>query len=132
MNIKYKVNQFVSVQEIIDVYNSSGINRPTDDKARIEKMFSESNFVVSAWHEFTLVGIRRALTDYNYCCYLSDLAVRKEYQQKGIGKRMIEITKEQLGDQVMLLLLAAPAAVHYYPKIGMEKVENGFTIKRLF
>ena len=30
----------------------------------------------------------------------------------------------------MLLLLSAPAAMDYYPKIGMETVSNGFMIKR--
>ena len=130
MKIIYKINQHVSIDDVIDVYNSSGINRPTKDKMRIEKMFTNSNLIISAWHEFTLVGISRALTDYNFCCYLSDLAVRKDFQHKGIGKRMVEITKEQIGDECMLLLLAAPEAIDYYPKIGMEKVENGFIIKR--
>jgi len=77
-----------------------------------------------------LVGISRSLTDFSYCCYLSDLAVREGYKCKGIGRRMIEITKDVVGGQTMLLLLAAPSAMEYYPKVGLEKVENGFIIKR--
>ena len=131
MIIEYKLNVIPAIEIIIDLYNSSGINRPTTDCTRISQMFANANLVVTAWDEHTLVGISRSLTDFVYCCYLSDLAVREEYKHKGIGRRMIEITKEVVGDQTMLLLLAAPAAMDYYPKIGLEKVENGFIIKRI-
>ena len=117
-------------QSIIDVYNSSGINRPTADKYRIAKMYAHSNLVVTAWDKEKLVGISRSLTDFCYCCYLSDLAVRKEYQKHGIGKKLIALTKEKIGEQTMLLLLSAPAAMDYYPKVGFQKVDNGFIIKR--
>ena len=93
-------------------------------------MYVNSNLIVTAWDEDELVGISRSLTDFSYCCYLSDLAVREGYKCKGIGRRMIEITKEVVGGQTMLLLLAAPSAMEYYPKVGLEKVENGFIIKR--
>jgi ribosomal protein S18 acetylase RimI-like enzyme len=77
-----------------------------------------------------LVGVSRSLTDFCYCCYLSDLAVRKEYQTSGIGKKLIELTKSVIGDQTALILLSAPAAMEFYPKIGFSKIENGFIIKR--
>ncbi|HJS54580.1 MAG TPA: GNAT family N-acetyltransferase [Chitinophagaceae bacterium] len=130
MEIKYRSNRTPSIQTIIDLYNSSGINRPTADHDRIQKMYDNSNLIVTAWHEEKLVGISRSLTDFCYCCYLSDLAVKEEYKHKGIGKRMIEITKEIVGEQSMLLLLAAPSALEYYPKVGLERVNNGFIIKR--
>ena len=120
-----------SAESIIEVYNSSGINRPTTDKERIAKMYANSNLIVTAWDENKLVGVARSLTDFCYCCYLSDLAVRKEYQQQGIGKKLIALTKEKIGDQTMLLLLSAKPAMEYYPKVGFEKVENGFIIKRI-
>jgi hypothetical protein len=40
------------------------------------------------------------------------------------------LTKDRVGDQVMLLLLSAPDAMEYYPKVNFERVENGFIIKR--
>jgi predicted N-acetyltransferase YhbS len=93
-------------------------------------MYANSNLVVTAWHNKKLVGISRSLTDFCYCCYLSDLAVRQEYKNKGIGKKLIELAKQRVGDQSMLLLLAAPTAMGYYPKVGLEKVDNGFIIRR--
>ncbi|TZF83058.1 GNAT family N-acetyltransferase [Pedobacter sp. BS3] len=131
MEITYKTDITPDINEIIDVYNSSGINRPTDDKKRIARMYENSNLVVTAWHNNMLVGISRSLTDYCYCCYLSDLAVRKEYQKEGIGKQLIAITRKKIGDQTTLILLAAPSAIDYYPKVGFQKIDNGYIIKRL-
>lgn len=130
MEITYKINTTPDTEAIIELYSSSGISRPTTDRERIAKMYAHSNLIVTAWHNELLVGISRSLTDFCYCCYLSDLAVRKEYQKHGIGKKLIAITKENIGDQVMLLLLSAPSAIDYYPKIGFQKVDNGFIIKR--
>jgi len=131
MEISYRSDIIPETEEIIAVYDSSGINRPTFDKERIAKMYANSNLVVTAWDKNLLIGISRSLTDFCFCCYLSDLAVRKEYQKLGIGKKMISLTKEKIGEQCMLLLLSAPTAMEYYPKIGFEKVNNGFIINRL-
>ena len=128
--ITYKINVPLKTQDIIDVFDSSGIRRPTDDPRRIEKMFANSNLTITAWDNNKLVGISRSVTDFSFCCYLSDLAVRKEYQKLGIGKELIRMTHENIGESVMLLLLSAPPAMEYYPKVGFEKVENGFIIKR--
>jgi len=130
MEITYKLDLIPDAEKIIDLYKSSGINRPIADKERIAKMYANSNLIVTAWDISKLVGISRSLTDFCYSCYLSDLAVRKEYQKHGIGKKLIALTKEKIGEHTMLLLLAAPAAMDYYPKVGFEPVENGFIIKR--
>jgi len=130
MNIQYKTGLIPTTAEIIEVYNSSGLNRPTTDARRIAGMYANSNLIVTAWDGDLLVGISRALTDFHFSCYLSDLAIRKEYQKQGIGKELVRLTKEAIGPLSMLLLLSAPAAMEYYPKIGMDKLDNAFMIKR--
>lgn len=132
MNITYKLDVTPPTDAIIAVYESSGINRPVTDAQRISKMYANSNLIATAWHNNLLVGISRSLTDFCYSCYLSDLAVRNEYQHHGIGKTLIALTKEKLGDECMLLLLAAPSAINYYPKIGMDKLDNAFLINRKY
>lgn len=129
-NITFKLNESLRIEDIIQVFDSSGIVRPTDDLGRITAMFKKSNLIVSAWDDDQLIGVARALTDFLYCCYLSDLAVKKDYQNRGVGKKMVEIIKNKLGEKVMLLLLSIPSAMEYYPKIGFEKVPNGFIIQR--
>ena len=131
MNISYKSDVIPSADKIIDLYKSSGMPRPVNDKARIAKMYENSNLVVSAWDGDLLVGISRCLTDFCWSCYLADLSVKHEYKHKGIGKKLIDLTKERIGEQTMLLLLSVPTAMGYYPKVGFNKVENGFLIDRI-
>lgn len=130
MKLTYRNDITPDTEQIIDVYNSSGIRRPTDDKERIEKMYAHSNLILTAWDNDRLIGISRSLTDFCYCCYLSDLAVRAEYQKKGIGQKLIQLTQDKIGKQTALILLSSPSAMEYYPKIGFEKIENGYIIKR--
>lgn len=130
MKIQFKINTPLKTEDIIEVFKSSGITRPVDDRTRIKAMFENSNLIISAWNGIELIGVARSLTDYHYCCYLSDLAVKKEHQKSGIGKALIEHTLQTIGEQTMLLLLSAAPAMEYYPKVGFQKVENGFIIKR--
>lgn len=131
MNISYKFDVIPDADKIIDLYKSSGMPRPVNDKARIAKMYENSNLVVSAWDGDLLVGISRCLTDFCWSCYLADLSVKHEYKHKGIGKKLIDLTKERIGEQTMLLLLSVPTAMEYYPKVGFKKVKNGFLIDRI-
>ncbi len=128
--IEYSINKVLDPKRVIEVFKSSGIHRPVHDLKRISKMFAEANLVISAWNNDELVGVSRSLTDYSYCCYLSDLAVKKEYHNSGIGRMLIQKTQDIIGDQATLLLLSAPDAMEYYPKIGMQKVENAFAVLR--
>lgn len=129
-DLTFRINAPVSTGQVIEVFRSSGINRPVEDEARIAQMLRYGNLTITAWHGGQLVGFARSLTDYCFCCYLSDLAVRSDYQRRGIGKKLIELTKAQVGEQTTLLLLAAPAAKDYYPKTGMDRYVDTFVIKR--
>ena len=130
MELEYRINHTPLSKQIISLYNSSGIKRPTDGDARITKMYQHSNLIITAWDQDQLVGVARSLTDFCYCCYLSDLAVREEYKHRGIGKKLIDLTRENIGNQTTLILLSAPNAMDYYPKLGFEKIPNGYIIHR--
>ncbi|HEY6437205.1 MAG TPA: GNAT family N-acetyltransferase [Ignavibacteriaceae bacterium] len=131
-NIIYKVESSLDPSEFIDVLKRStlGDRRPVDDFNRIKTMCKNANLIITARLDGKLIGIARSVTDFVYCTYLSDLAVDLEFQKKGIGKRLIEETKKQT-PQATLILLSAPAAVEYYPKIGMKRHEHCFIIKDL-
>lgn len=130
VNITYSEAPDISAQDLADLFRSSGIRRPIDDLPRLEKMLRHANLVIGAYHNGRLVGVARALTDFSYCCYLSDLAVALEHQHHGIGRTLIEHIRARIGEQSMLLLLSAPEAMDYYPAIGFEEVGNGWIIKR--
>ncbi|MGA2232460.1 MAG: GNAT family N-acetyltransferase [Tepidisphaeraceae bacterium] len=120
----------ISPEQMGGVFARSGIRRPTDDLARLAKMISHANLMAGAWVEDSLVGVARALTDFSYCCYLSDLAVDRAYQRMGIGKALIEFVKSQLSDEVTIILLSAPAAKDYYKPLGFEWADNAWRLPR--
>lgn len=130
MDVIYKTNIPLTEEELADLFDRSGINRPVKDLQRIKKMIDNSNLIITAWIEDELIGISRSLTDFCYCCYLSDLAVDKKYQKMGIGKELIDRTREAVSEDSMLLLLSAPSAMDYYPKVNFEKSDNAFIINR--
>jgi GNAT superfamily N-acetyltransferase len=128
--INYRTDVTPAIEDIIAIYTSAGLNRPTTDKVRMQTMYDNSNLIVTAWNNEVLVGIARSITDFAFCCYLSDLAVHKDYQNKKIGAALIDLTKQTAGDNCMLLLLSAPSAMDYYRKLGFATIDNGFIIKR--
>jgi ribosomal protein S18 acetylase RimI-like enzyme len=130
--IQYYQDKPITAEEFIDVLKRSTLaeRRPVDDLDRINKMLQHGNILITAWDGDLLIGISRALSDFSFCCYLSDLAVDVNYQKQGIGKELIRLTHEVSGDATSLILLAAPAATEYYPKIGMERFTDCFLIRR--
>ena len=130
MSVEYRVNGTLKAGELATLFEQSGIRRPTQDRDRLQRMIENANLTVTAWHGEHLVGVARALTDFSWCCYLSDLAVDRDYQHQGIGRELVRQVQAEAGEECSLLLLSAPAAMGYYPKIGLETVQNGWMLKR--
>ncbi|TWT80340.1 hypothetical protein CA13_17530 [Planctomycetes bacterium CA13] len=129
--IHFAVEANVAPTEFIAVLRRSTLaeRRPVDDAARIAKMLSGADVVVTARNEAgLLVGVARAITDFAYCTYLSDLAVDVTFQGNGIGRELIRLVHQKAGLDTRLILLAAPAAQTYYPHIGMNQHESCWSI----
>jgi predicted N-acetyltransferase YhbS len=132
-SVTYSNEPDLTVDAFIDVLRRSTLaeRRPVADRARIARMLAHADITLCARDAHgLLIGVSRALTDYSYCCYLSDLAVDRDWQGGGIGRELIRRTHEIAGPQSMLLLLSAPGAMTYYPHVGMAKSENAFIIPR--
>ncbi len=127
--ITYRTGNDIDVDEMIELYIDStlGERRPVDDRERMARMLEEADLVITAWDSDLLVGISRCVTDWAYCNYLSDLAVRADYQGRGIGKELVRRSREAT-PSATLILLAAPKAVDYYPKIGMTRHESAWVL----
>ncbi len=119
--IDYQLEPELSTDEFIDVLVRStlGERRPVDDRERVESMLKNADLIVTARLNGRLVGVSRAITDFAFCTYLSDLAVDESCQKQGIGRKLIERTHEAAGLMTRLILIAAPKARSYYPHIGM-------------
>jgi GNAT superfamily N-acetyltransferase len=132
IDIAYAIETYpeLSVEAFIDVLRRStlGERRPIDDPETIRGMLEHADLIVTARVGGRLIGISRAITDFSYCTYLSDLAVDEAYQRRGIGKELIRRTHEAAGRQTLLVLLAAPKARGYYPHIGMANHDSCWMI----
>ena len=122
-SIEYKDDVKITKEQFIQILKDSTLSerRPVNDPERIDKMLKNADLTITAWDGDLLVGVSRSITDFSYCAYLSDLAVHMDYQGKGIGKQLIEETRNTVGRDVMLFLFSAPNADSYYPHIGFEK-----------
>jgi predicted N-acetyltransferase YhbS len=127
--IDYRLGNDLDLDAVIDLYVDStlGERRPVGERARMETMLAEADLVVSAWDGDLLVGISRSVTDWVYATYLSDLAVRLDYQKMGIGKELVRRTRQET-PQATVILLAAPKAVDYYPRIGMTQHNSAWVL----
>lgn len=130
--IKYQIENKISIDEFKNVLVNStlGERRPVDDEETLSKMIEHGNLIVTARENGKLIGVARSLTDFNYCTYLSDLAVDENYQKMGIGKELIRQTK-LASPKAKLILLSAPKAMNYYPKIGMTQWEQCYFLDNL-
>ena len=128
--ITYRTGNDLDLELVIELYRAStlGERRPVDDRERMAAMLRHANLVVTAWDGTLLVGLARSLSDFSYCTYLSDLAVRASHQRQGIGRELIRLTREAAG-QVTTILLAAPKAVGYYPRLGFQPHPSAWTLR---
>lgn len=121
-----------NLDEMLALYQASGISRPLDDRERMAIMLGSSNLLLTARSEGKLVGLARCLTDRAYVVYICDLLVDKTHQQQGIGKALLLAVQQATGPQVQQLLRSAPSAMQYYPKVGFSAIDNAFHIQRQY
>lgn len=132
MSIEYKINTPVTTDQFIGLLRQStlGERRPIDDRECMEGMVKNSNLIVTAWDNEKIIGIARSMTDFHYACYLSDLAVDKKYQRRGIGRKLQTLLQAQLGPRCKLILIAAPASNAYYEHVGFTNHQRCWVLER--
>jgi GNAT superfamily N-acetyltransferase len=132
MDVAYGIEPDLRAEEFIDllVRSTLAARRPIDEASTIRGMLDNADVIVTARAGGLLVGVSRAISDFSYCTYLSDLAVDRQYQRRGIGRELIHRTHTAAGRNTALILLAAPAAREYYPHIGMQQHDSCWIVPR--
>ena len=128
--LRYRTGNDLDLDRVVELYQAStlGERRPVADRDRMRRMLVHANLVVTAWDGDLLVGMARSLTDYSFCTYLSDLAVRMSHQRQGIGMELVRLTQQLGGEDAKIILLSAPAAVKYYPRIGFTQHPSAWVL----
>jgi len=131
MALRYSTTDILSVDQFRDLLVRSTLaeRRPVDDPVCLAGMLDHADILVTCWDGSLLVGVARSVTDFSYCCYLSDLAVDAACQRSGIGTELVRQTQALLGPRCNLILLSAPAATQYYPRIGFQGHPSAWVLK---
>lgn len=134
-SVLYAAEPRLDVDEFCRVLLDSGLGatRPTGDRPRMQQMLDQADLVVTARldrPDRMLVGVARSITDFSWCCYLSELAVSSEAQGLGVGKGLVNETRRLIGPRVSLVLASMPEAVGFYERIGMLRQADTFWFKR--
>jgi len=132
MNITYQLEPDLDPLEFIGVLERSTLaeRRPVDDLDAIRGMLRHADVIATARAGGLLVGVSRAITDFTFCTYLSDLAVDTAYHGQGIGRELLRRTHEAAGVRTTLYLVAAPKAETYYPHLGLTRHESCWLVPR--
>lgn len=119
----------LDVREVLEVYRLSGLGerRPIEDAKLFTDMVRNANLIVVCRVDGKLVGIARSISDFSYVTYLSDIAVTREYQGSGIGRALIDATRQE-APRAKIVLLSAPAATEYYPHIGFSPHNSAWVL----
>ena len=130
MEIHYREGNDLDLDQMLELYRESRLaeRRPVDNRRIAADMLAHANLVISAWDGPLLVGLARTLTDFSYVGYLADLAVRRSHQRRGVGTALIARTRARMGPRSLLVLLAAPDARDYYPRIGFTRHDSAWVL----
>lgn len=98
----------------------------------IGKALQNSVSVVSIWDGDLMVAFGRATGDYVFNATIWDVAVRPEYQRKGIGQLVVkEIVKELESYEIPLITLYADSAKDaFYRRLGF--VSDPIGVRAMF
>ena len=132
MSIRYEISRPITPGDFADLLRRSTLaeRRPVDDPHCLNAMLKHGNLLCTAWDDRKLIGVARSVTDFEYCCYLSDLAVDASYQRNGIGRELVRLTQSRLGPRAVIILLAAPKAEAYYPRLGFEAHNSAWILPK--
>ncbi len=128
--ISYQVELSLELIEFQSILEDSGLSarRPMEDPQLLERMIKGSNLLITARSEGQLVGLLRGLSDFCYRSFIADLAVARSFQQKGIGRQLIQLARNQ-APEARLILFSAEDAAPFYEKLGFHLHERCYQLK---
>lgn len=103
-------------------------------RQRIVKLVKNASIsLVARNDERKIVGVCFAITDFAYWMFITDLGVDRDYERRGIGKRLMEKALEVAGGEKDIIVYTLPNenAVGFYEKFGMSKSDEVMELNRV-
>ena len=125
-NLVFKEDIILNVEDILYLYNDVGWNSYTKDIDSLIKSIKNSLKVISVWDKDLLVGLIRVVGDGHSIIYIQDILILQKYQNRGIGKRLIEIILDKYKNvrQKVLLTDKEEKNILFYKKVGFSMAEE--------
>lgn len=123
MNIIISETREIDLNDILELYKAnewSSANKP--DKLYNALLNSET--LITAWNNKKLVALGNAISDGYLTVYYPHLLVLPEYQNKGIGKMIVDKMQEKYRYFHMQMLTADGKAIDFYKKNGFVRAGN--------
>lgn len=129
--IEYRVGNKLDANKVVALYEASALaeHRPIRNPDRMAAMLERANLIVTAWDGEIIVGILRALSDFAFVTYVSDVAVHSDYQRRGIGRELIRIAQREGGSNAHIVLLANPKNAEYYQHVGFTLHSSAWILR---
>ena len=130
MTLKITNQKTFDFSQLKKLFESVGWESANDPKSLILGLLFSSN-VISCWHEDKLVGIIRSMDDGYWSANIDCLLVHKDYQGKGIGRKLLEVLLALLKD--VKYINVAPDSrkqIKFYKKAGFTLIKGCYLQKR--
>ena len=118
---------FIQLQEL---FSSVGWESAKEPQTLVLAFLFSSN-VISCWHDDKLIGIIRSMDDGYWSANIDCLVVHKDYQGKGIGRKLLEVLLDQIKD--IKYINVAPDSrkqIKFYKKAGFSLIKGCYLQKR--
>jgi len=127
--ITFKTTRTIRDLDLRPLYEAVGWVSYTERVADLATLMVNSQLVVSAWDNEKLVGLARTVGDGISIAYLQDILVLPEYQNKGIGSKLLQKVLEMSKDIRQFVLITDGqaenrAAIAFYKKHGLQTFEE--------
>jgi ribosomal protein S18 acetylase RimI-like enzyme len=116
--------QIPDSQELVDLYASVGWIRYVQEPDELHEAVMRSTYVVVARRNDQLIGLARCLSDEVSIAYVQDILVRPEFQQQGVGRRLMEavLNRFESARQIGLLTDDEDRQHSFYESMGFRDI----------
>ena len=120
MGIRLSETRDIKREEIITLYRANGWSA-AEKPEELYNALMNSHTLITAWDGDRLVGLGNAISDgYLVVCY-PHLLIHPEYQEKGIGKKIVAKMQEKYAGFHMQMLVADGEAIEFYKRLGFVR-----------
>jgi len=118
----------ITAMETVELYNSVGWEfAKQDGKEFIDKVLENTTAICYVRNDSSLlIGLVRIFSDYFITTYISEIVVHNEYQQKGIGRLLMEKVKIEFNN-TSIFFESLPGTEGFAEKCGFRK-QKGMSV----